>query len=124
MTLEFNHVAWISGLVIGWSGMLIGVIRILIGRMVVDIERRMEDVVRQAGRLDGDVKRLMTELPLQYQRREDSVRETTQMLVRIDALGGKVDGFVRRDDYIRDMPLIHAKLDALVRRLEQLGESR
>jgi len=43
-------------------------------------------VAREVDRVDGDLKRLLAELPLHYQRREDAIREYTVINVKLDRL--------------------------------------
>lgn len=59
------------------------------GRLLSDIEQRLtriDDVAREVGRVDAEVKRLIAELPLHYQRRDDAIREYTVINVKLDRL--------------------------------------
>lgn len=55
-------------------------------RLLSDIVERIEDVAREVGRVDAEVKRLIAELPLHYQRRDDAIREYTVINVKLDRL--------------------------------------
>lgn len=51
-------------------------------RMLANIDERLariDEVAREVGRVDADLKRLIAELPLHYQRREDAIREYTSI---------------------------------------------
>lgn len=59
------------------------------GRLLADIEERLERidaVAREVDRVDSDLKRLMAELPVHYQRREDAIREYTAMNAKLDRI--------------------------------------
>lgn len=58
-------------------------------RLLADIEKRLERidaVSREVDRVDGDLKRLMAELPIHYQRREDAIREYTAVNAKLDRI--------------------------------------
>ncbi|MCX8016642.1 MAG: hypothetical protein N2690_01875 [Rhodocyclaceae bacterium] len=79
------------------GGMIVGgvwaVIRWLGGRMLHELEERFDrmeqehgSVMREIARIDADLKRLMAELPIHYQRREDAIREFTAMNAKLDRM--------------------------------------
>ena len=58
-------------------------------RMLADIDARLariDDVAREVGRVDADLKTLIAEMPLHYQRREDAIREYTAINAKLDRL--------------------------------------
>lgn len=58
-------------------------------RMLADLDKRLariDDVACEVGRVDAEVKRLIAELPLHYQRREDAIREFTAINTKLDRL--------------------------------------
>jgi hypothetical protein len=74
----------VGGVVLGgvWS-LLVWFAR----RMLADIDARLsriDDVAREVGRVDAEVKRLIAELPLHYQRRDDAIREYTSLNAKLD----------------------------------------
>ena len=75
-------ITWIlsvSGIVLGG---VFGLLKWFAGRMIDEIETRL-------GRIDdleSRFERLMAELPLHYQRREDAIREYTTINAKIDRL--------------------------------------
>jgi len=73
----------IGGAVLGG---LFGMLKWFASRLLSDIEERLDAHAREVSRLDGDLKRLMAELPLHYQRREDAIREYTVINVKLDRL--------------------------------------
>lgn len=70
-------------------GMMVGLVRWMGQRIMADIDARMgriDGVMREVARVDGDLKRLVAELPMHYQRREDAIREYTTINAKIDRL--------------------------------------
>lgn len=86
VTLNGSQLAWVFGLMIAWTGFLVGIIRVLIGRMVGNLEERMKQQAEQWGKTDADLKRLMVELPMHYQRRDDAIREYTAINTKLDKM--------------------------------------
>lgn len=84
-------VNWPALLAVG-SALLGGVFALLkwfAGRLLSDIEERLariDAVAHEVDRVDGDLKRLLAELPIHYQRREDAIREYTAMNAKLDRI--------------------------------------
>lgn len=119
-------IATLIGILVGWTGVLAGVIKALVGRAMRDIDIRLDSydkkvsgVAEDCERTDLDVKRILVD----YQRREDAIREAIALTARIDAVGARIDTFVRRDDYLRHETVLNHKLDALAERLMQVLEA-
>ena len=75
-------IAWllsISGIVLGG---VFGLLKWFAGRMIDEIEARLKRI----DDLESRFERLMAELPLHYQRREDAIREYTTINAKIDRL--------------------------------------
>ena len=75
-------IAWllsISGIVLGG---VFGLLKWFAGRMIDEIETRLKRI----DDLEIRFERLMAELPLHYQRREDAIREYTTINAKIDRL--------------------------------------
>ncbi|MDR4518945.1 MAG: hypothetical protein MRK00_16365 [Nitrosomonas sp.] len=97
ITVTWQMVAWLIGLVSAWTGFLIGIIKLLIGGMIRNLDRRIvvsadecnakwAQVDASLKRTDADLRRLIAQLPIEYQRREDSIRETTAMNAKLDRI--------------------------------------
>lgn len=69
----------VSGIVLGG---VFGLLKWFAGRMIDEIETRLKRI----DDLEGRFERLMAELPLHYQRREDAIREYTTINAKIDRL--------------------------------------
>lgn len=70
-------------------GAIFALLKWFAARLLADIEARLERidaVAREVDRVDADLKRLMAELPVHYQRREDAIREYTVINVKLDRL--------------------------------------
>lgn len=140
--IGWEHIAWGIGLVTAWTGTLFGVLKAVLGRVVADFDRRcdrMEMTACEIKRIDGDLKRIVAEIPIHYQRREDAVREMAKIDERYHRLVETVIAGLRReiaetssrcaeiersrdsdrttyqlrDDAIREYTAINAKLDKL-----------
>jgi len=70
-------------------GGVFGLLKWFAGRLLADIEERLariDAVAREVDRVDADLRRLLAELPLHYQRREDAIREYTVINIKLDRL--------------------------------------
>lgn len=139
IALNWQQMTWVAGIVIAWTGFFIGILRVLISKMVSSLEKRMDSQTNHWEKAERDLHLLMSELPTQYQRRDDFLREleqaesryqkaveqviailrekVTDSERRIHALQTTIDGyereFQRRDDAIREYTAINAKIDRL-----------
>ena len=97
ITVTWQMIGGLLGLVCAWTGFLVGIIKWLIGRMIRDLDKRIEvsadecnakwaQVDASLKRTDADLRRLIAQLPIEYQRREDSIRETTAMNAKLDRI--------------------------------------
>ena len=118
MNLTLNTWEWLSvigGLVGSLALMLLGLGRLLI----IQVEKRLDlrfqalEIHREQASLQWRDKfssldytvraneqrltQLLCDLPLQYQRREDSIRQEVAIIHRLDALAGKVEQALRCD---------------------------
>jgi len=74
------------GLVIG---VIVGMMRWMVQRIMKDIDDRlgrMEDLTQKVAQVDNDLKRLIADMPLYYQRREDAIRDYTAINSKLDRL--------------------------------------
>jgi hypothetical protein len=74
-----------AAMVMGIGGLMRWFARYMLG----ELEKRLAriDVVSdEVRRLEGDLKRLMMELPMQYQRRDDAIREYVAINAKLDRL--------------------------------------
>jgi hypothetical protein len=68
-------------------GGVFAVLKWFAARLLSDIELRLsriDAVACDVGRVDAEVKRVVAELPLHYQRRDDAIREYTSLNAKID----------------------------------------
>jgi hypothetical protein len=71
------------------GGLLAWLIRTMVGRVMADLDTRfdrMETRLTEVDKLEAEFARLRAELPLHYQRRDDSIREYTVINVKLDRL--------------------------------------
>lgn len=105
-------------------GALLGALALLFrwfsARILADIDARLS----RLDQIEERVNKLIIELPLHYQRKEDAIREQSTMLARMDIAWRRIEQTVHREDYIRDVSVLHAKIDALVARIDRILEER
>ena len=77
--IPFTWLLSVSGIVLGG---VFGLLKWFAGRMIDEIETRLKRI----DDLESRFERLMAELPLHYQRREDAIREYTTINAKIDRL--------------------------------------
>lgn len=71
------------------GGLLAWMIRTMVARLMSDLDARFERMERRLGdveRLESEFAQLRAEMPLHYQRREDSIREYTAMNAKLDRI--------------------------------------
>jgi hypothetical protein len=71
------------------GGLLAWLIRTMVGRVMTDLDARfdrMELRLTEVDKLESEFARLRAELPLHYQRRDDSIREYTAMNAKLDRI--------------------------------------
>lgn len=97
ITITWTEVAWAIGLMTAWTGFLVGIIKWLIGRMIRNLDERLKannddctakwmQIDASLKQTDADLKSLAMKLPVEYQRREDSIREYTAINSKLDRL--------------------------------------
>lgn len=86
ITLEFNHIAWLVGLFILWTSFLVGFLRSMLGRLVKEIDSKLAENNKSHKALEAEFHQLLRDLPLQYQLRDDSIREYTAINYKLDRL--------------------------------------
>lgn len=86
VTLEIQHVIALVVLLSGWGGALIVIIRSLLARMLSKLETSVDQLSLAHQRLDAEFRMFQARLPLDYQRREDSIREFTAINMKLDKL--------------------------------------
>lgn len=75
------------------GGSVLGIVRWLAGRLITDMLTRIDGAIVQMDKIMGRVnaveerlERHLSDLPLQYQRRDDAIREYTTINVKLDRL--------------------------------------
>lgn len=72
----------IGGVMAVIGGVVAWVVRLMINRMLASLDERFKRI----DEVEDQLKRLMTELPIHYQRRDDSIREYTAINLKLDRL--------------------------------------
>lgn len=109
--MDLRVVAILVTLGLAWSGFLIGIIKWLLGRNQAHIDKRFESLERgrdaeqkrwekareieqkEWQRIERELLDFKAELPLQYVRREDNIRQEVVINSKLDALAEKLDTF-------------------------------
>lgn len=84
--VDWSFIAWIVGMIIGWTVFLVAIIKWLIARMIADLDLRLAEQTKQWKQADADLKKLMIDLPIYYQRREDAIREYAAINYKLDRM--------------------------------------
>ena len=90
MLQYWPQIAFILTILLGWSGTLVGVVWFLTNKNIDELRATL-------ARLDADFKALLINLPVEYQRREDSIREYTVFNVKMDKLSEFCQELLRRN---------------------------
>lgn len=77
--LPMQYILTISGLVLGG---VFGLLKWFMHRMVTEIDARLKRI----DEIEGRFERLLSDLPMHYQRREDSIREYTALNAKVDRI--------------------------------------
>lgn len=75
-------ITWLIGLVLVALGALFGGLKWFAARMLAEIEGRLKRI----DDIEARFERLLAELPLHYQRRDDAIREYTAINAKLDRL--------------------------------------
>lgn len=84
--MRWQVAMWVVGLAVG---ALVLVARAFGHRLMREIDARFDRIdalSREVARVDGDLKCLIAELPIHYQRREDAIREYTSVNAKLDRI--------------------------------------
>ena len=73
------QIAFVLTTLLGWSGALVAVVWMLTNKNIDELRSSL-------AKLDADFKALLFSLPIEYQRREDSIREYTVFNAKLDKL--------------------------------------
>lgn len=99
MTIEINWqaMAWLTGIALAWTGFLIGIIRWLVARMIAHTQERIaaaskaaEEAKEAQRQHREEYLKFLGTLPLDYYRREDMIRFETLTHAKLDALAGDI----------------------------------
>ena len=67
-------------------GGMAGLLRWFAVRLLGDIDERLDAHARDVARIDEAMQRLIADLPIHYQRREDAVREIAALHAKLDRI--------------------------------------
>ena len=99
MTEHWQIFAALAALVAAWSLLILGVMRFILSKCVSDLDSKITglgDVSKDYQRVERALMELKAELPVQYVRREDHIREASVLYVKIDRVSEKMDS-LRKD---------------------------
>jgi len=89
---------FLAALIAAWSGLILGVMRAMLTRCMRGIDSKIEALAKlndDYRRVEREVLELKAELPNGYVRREDFIREETVILVKLDKLRDLIEDKVR-----------------------------
>lgn len=96
--LSWQVIGLIAAALAVWNAALFGAIKFLLSNYRDEIRRQFVSVGDNLGahtldlhRIDKEILKLRAELPRDYVRREDAIREQVVINAKLDALGAKID---------------------------------
>ena len=96
--MDVRVVALFVTVALAWSGGLIGIIKWLLDRYQAHIDRRFaslekanEAEAKEWQRVERELMGLKADLPVQYLRKEDAIRQEVVINAKLDALAAKID---------------------------------
>jgi len=98
MTEQWPLFLFLAGLIAAWSLIILGVTRSMMGKCISDLEKKIDglsDIQRDYQHMERSLLELKAELPVQYVRREDHLRDTAVVYIKIDKLAEKIDDVQR-----------------------------
>ena len=96
MLLDWQLLLFLTGLIAAWSLVIIATVRWIMGRILVQYDRYLENQDQVNRKLEKDFMKLKAVLPLEYVRKEDSIRQEVIINAKLDALAEKIDGLKER----------------------------
>lgn len=101
--MEIEIIALLITVLLAWSGLLIGIIKTLLDRNQAHIDKRFstlekanEEEARDWQRIERELLELKADLPMEYVRREDAIRQEVVINAKLDALAEKMEIWGRR----------------------------
>lgn len=95
VNINWQALAWLTGIALGWTSFLLAIIKWLLGREIKSLEERLAAANKAAKEAaDGlqahrdEYLRFLGQLPLDYYRKEDMIRFETITHAKLDALAG------------------------------------
>lgn len=102
--MDIQFIAVLVTILLAWSGLLIGIIKWLLDRNQAHVDRRFsalekanEAEAREWQRVERELLDLKANLPMEYVRREDAIRQEVVINAKLDALAEKIDYLRRRE---------------------------
>lgn len=90
VNLAWSQITWGMGIVFAWSAFLITIITGLVAKIVSNFEKKISDdnaqLKARVELVDLEYRKLLVELPMRYQGREDSIRDYTVINGKLDKL--------------------------------------
>jgi len=110
----------IFGIATAFVGLIIGMVKFLISRALAQYDAKLKELDAAF----NEVRAIKADLPLNYIRREDFMRNEVVVNAKLDKLWERMDkaGFISKDDFIRHEAGVNARLDGLMRQIDALRE--
>jgi len=92
-----------AGLLSAWSLIIIGTTRWTLTKGLAAYDERIaalaeavKEMEQEAKQREREILKLKADLPLNYVRKEDAIRQETVINAKLDTLAAKIDGLLRR----------------------------
>lgn len=86
ITIGWAQIAFFILLVCSWTGFLYGIIRWLVIAKITSLETNIQQTRAEITLINTTITRLQAEMPVMYERREDSLRANTVINAKLDRL--------------------------------------
>jgi biopolymer transport protein ExbB/TolQ len=88
---------FLAGLLMTWSLLILGVAKLVMGRETKENEKRfaaLEEKAKDFTKLERAYLELKADLPLQYVRKEDDIRQQVTINAKLDRLAEKIEALL------------------------------
>lgn len=98
--IDWQALAVIASFLAAWGGLLLWAVKAMLDRQAKHIDGRFTELTAErrkesarVSELERDLLKLKAELPIDYVRREDAIRNETAFHAKLDGLAAKIDAW-------------------------------
>jgi hypothetical protein len=98
--IDLQTTAVVAALLASWGALVLWAVKSMLDRQARHIDSRFDEMAverrkeeARVGRLERELLELKAELPRDYVRREDAIRNETAFHAKLDAISAKIDAW-------------------------------